>query len=445
MTAEIVDPFAELEEVERTFIKPNPGGRLGAEAMHAARRYANVPAANVDLVRFASVNPLVAAANPLLLLTSHLRNTVNQSDTRGLRENLIQGVKMFEANARARSIGEETVLAARYSLCTLVDETVMALRWGSAWGGHSLLVTFHNDNLGGEKVFSIIERALEDTRANIDLLELLYLCLSFGFQGRYRLKEGGRDRLNEWRDRLYKAIRAQRGEFERELSPFWKGAVEKRNPLLHFTPLWVIASCAGALMVLTCLFFGAKLSQEAEPVLRTLASIPGSAFDPKPAPIVVESKLRTFLAPEIAQGLVRVDETESQSKVTLLGGSWFGSGSASVDTRHTPLLMRIATAISEVPGRVQVIGHTDNRRIVSVRFPSNWDLSQARAEEVARLLSQTADLQSRLHAIGRGDSEPLVANDSIENRARNRRVEIVVFGQITTTSTNGTPAAVPTK
>ena len=91
------------------------------------------------------------------------------------------------------------------------------------------------------------------------------------------------------------------------------------------------------------------------------------------------------------------------------------------------MLARIGEALRQVPGRVLVVGHTDNVPIRSLRFRSNWDLSRERAVSIARLLADTTGTAERYQSEGRADTEPLVPNDSAVNRARNRRVEIVVF------------------
>ena len=90
-----------------------------------------------------------------------------------------------------------------------------------------------------------------------------------------------------------------------------------------------------------------------------------------------------------------------------------------------PLLKRIAEAISGVEGQVVVAGHSDNIPIHTIRFPSNWHLSVARAEAVTKILQQGSPT-TVITAEGRADNEPLVPNDSPENRARNRRVEIIL-------------------
>jgi type VI secretion system protein ImpK len=79
-----------------------------------------------------------------------------------------------------------------------------------------------------------------------------------------------------------------------------------------------------------------------------------------------------------------------------------------------------------VPGQVLITGHTDSVPIRSARFPSNWHLSQERAKSVLQLLGDTV-APARLSAEGRADSEPVAPNDTKENKARNRRVEITLY------------------
>jgi type VI secretion system protein ImpK len=135
-----------------------------------------------------------------------------------------------------------------------------------------------------------------------------------------------------------------------------------------------------------------------------------------------------FLAPEIAQGLVSVRETAERSVVTLRGDGMFASGSAEVQDKFAPLLARIGDALKTLPGRVVVVGHTDDTKPgLSARIASNYDLSKARAAGVMAALAQRAGPPQRYSAEGRGDTEPQVANDTPANRARNRRVDIVVL------------------
>ena len=135
-----------------------------------------------------------------------------------------------------------------------------------------------------------------------------------------------------------------------------------------------------------------------------------------------------MLAPDIGAGLVSVTGTAERAVVTLRGDGGFASGSDDVSPRLMPVLARIGDALRSTPGKVFVIGHTDDTRpSLSARLASNFELSKARARKVAALLAGRAGAPGRFASEGRADTEPLAPNDSPANRARNRRVDIVVM------------------
>ena len=121
------DPFAQPEP-DRTIMMPSPGARAAARAQPAAGE-APKPAAErtqraYDSAEVVSgINPLVAAANPLLDIVPQLRATPQHPDPSGLRDYLAQNIKTFESRARAAGVASEKVIAGRYALCTLLDET----------------------------------------------------------------------------------------------------------------------------------------------------------------------------------------------------------------------------------------------------------------------------------------------------------------------------------
>lgn len=182
---------------------------------------------------------------------------------------------MFEQNARTSGCSPESVMAARYALCTLLDETVLSTPWGvdSPWSKQSLLSTFHNETWGGEKFFQILERTGQEPARNIDFLELMYLCLALGLEGKYRVLERGRAKLEEIQDNLYRMIRMQRGDFERELSPKWRGVPDKRNTLTRYVPLWVVGALAGTLLLAAYAGFSFILNNGSNPVHEKLENI----------------------------------------------------------------------------------------------------------------------------------------------------------------------------
>jgi type VI secretion system protein ImpK len=98
-----------------------------------------------------------------------------------------------------------------------------------------------------------------------------------------------------------------------------------------------------------------------------------------------------------------------------------------VRDRYIPVLSRIADALRETHGSILVSGYTDSTPMRSARFPSNWHLSQARADAVGEILARRLGDSGRLRAEGRGDADPVAPNDNAADRARNRRVEITLL------------------
>jgi type VI secretion system protein ImpK len=428
------DPFAQ-SETDRTIMMPSPGARGLQRPQPAAAQKANttgesMPRAVESVAAVSGINPLVAAANPLLDIVPQLRATPQHADPSGLRDYLAQNIKTFEARARAAGIAPEKVIAARYALCTLLDETAASTPWGGSgiWAKHSLLVMFHNETSGGEKFFQLLAKVAENPGANHDLLELMYVCLALGFEGRYRVIDNGRAQLEALRERLALLLRRQQGDYERDLSPHWRGAQALRSRVLTVLPLWVILAVCGVILLGIFLFFRLQLMELSDPVyaqiqqLRVRSTVP----PPRPATPPAKPRLATFLEPEIQAGLVTVRDENSRSIITIHGDGLFRPGSATVSVEYLPLLGRIAEALNSVPGMIRVVGHTDNQPIRSVRFPSNWHLSQERATSVVGMLSQQV-AAARLSGEGRADGEPIADNSTAEGRARNRRVEITLF------------------
>ncbi len=295
-----------------------------------------------------------------------------------------------------------------------------------------MLSTFHNETWGGEKFFRIVEKAGQQPARTLHLLELLYLCLGLGFQGKYRVLERGRDQLDTVQDNLYRIVRVHRGDFERELSHRWRGVEKQRNALVRYIPLWVVASLSGALLLALYVGFDFTLNKFSDPIyvqIQAIGQDRGPRMERKQPPIQRFS-LAGFLESEVRQGLVDIQELGGQTTIVIQGDGLFASGRSSVQPSVLPLIDRIAEALNSVPGEVLVTGHTDNVPIRRARFPSNWHLSKARAEAVLRILAEVVKRPERLRADGRADTEPLVSNDTPGNRARNRRVEITVLTRI---------------
>jgi type VI secretion system protein ImpK len=439
------NPLTPSDDSDRTVIIPSPQGRAQAAARQAQAQAQVASDATVPS-HLSGLNPLVAAANPLLDLVPQLRATLQHPDPMGLRDALVRDIKAFEAKARAAGIAPEAVVGARYALCTLLDEVAASTPWGSGvWAKQSLLVLFHNETWGGEKFFLLLSKLAQTPAQNRDLLELLYICLALGFEGRYRVIDNGRAQLEALRERLAQILRTQRGEYERELSPMWQPAAVKRHRFFAVVPLWAVFAGCGAILLGIYLTFSWKLNSGSDPVFAKIQGMRVGADAPKP-PVVrapaAQPRLAAFLADEIARGLVTVQDSVDRSVITIVGDGLFAPGSGTISTAYQPLLTRIADELERVPGLVRITGHTDNQPIRSVRFPSNWHLSQERARSVQNMLASRMTQPARISAEGRADSEPVAPNDSPANRARNRRVEITLL--VAPAAASAAPAAAAT-
>jgi type VI secretion system protein ImpK len=422
------DPFAAFES-ERTVIKPKPRAPGGAPPPPASAVAPEPPPA-AEIGELSLLNPLVSAAGKLLLLCARLRNLAQPpGSVPALRAAAAQGVQQFDAAARRGGAGNESVLAARYVLCTALDEAVANTPWGVAegWNKQSLLVQFHNETWGGEKVFQLLSRLAQDAPKHRDLLELIYCVLALGFEGRYRVVENGRAQLDSVRQRLAELIRKDRPPLEPALSPHWRGAETGAARASDAAPLWVFAVGLALALALAWLGLRLWLNHRSDATYAAVASlrVPEVQIAPpaiRPAP----PRLARFLEPEIKQGLVTVTDEADRSVVRLRGDSFFASGGAEPMAAALPVLSRIGQGLAEVKGSVLITGHSDNQPIRSLRYPSNWHLSAARAEAVKAALAARVD-PARMRAEGRADSEPVAPNDTPADRARNRRVEVMLM------------------
>jgi type VI secretion system protein ImpK len=427
------DPFSAFES-DRTIIKPSAG--RGARPAAAAPA-AGAPAASPlpadasplpEMPGVAGLNPLVQAATPLLRAAPRIRGMAQHPNPAALRGSLVEGIRQFEAHARAAGLPNDQIIAGRYTLCTLLDECASSTPWGGsgAWSSNSLLVLFHNESWGGEKVFQLMGKLAEDVPRHRNLLELMVLVLALGLEGRYRVLDNGRAQLDGVRERLAQMLRKDAGPLDKELSAQWAGERAADARLRDGIPVWV-AAAAGA-FVLMLVFVGLRFSIQgaSDASFDALQALDVKATAPPPPPAPAPApRLSGLLKPDIAAGLVEVRDLADRSIVVIRGDGFFDAGSADVAARVKPLLGRIAEALNKVPGKVLITGHTDNQPIRSLRYPSNWHLSKERADSVQALLAATVDVK-RMRAEGRADSEPIDSNATAAGRARNRRVEITL-------------------
>ena len=391
--------------------------------------HAGAAPATLDLPDVVSgSNPLVMAANPVLNLVPQIRSTAQMGDVARLREFLIEKIQEFERRARELGVLPETIIGARYCLCTLLDESAAQTPWGGSgvWSRHSLLVTFHNETWGGEKFFQLLSKLAQNPQQYRHLLELMYYCISLGLEGRFRVVDNGRAQLETLRQRLWTILRDLGVGSDDSLSPHWKGAAGGGTQGWRLLPAWVVACLAALIGLGVFLWFAFSLAGRSDSLFSAINGLHLNrpvVTQAKPAP----PRFSKFLEPEIREGLVTVHDEADRSTIILRGDGLFASGSTSVLPAYMPVLTRVADALVTQPGDVMVSGYTDNQPIRTARYPSNFELSRERAEQVAAILKSRGVAGNRIRAQGLGDAQPVADNKTPEGRARNRRVEVVLF------------------
>jgi type VI secretion system protein ImpK len=444
------NPFSEPDDTDRTVIRPAAGrrpasplsDRMPERSLPPPVHQRDTDAAEPQLI---GTNPLVAAAAPLLQLLARLNNTSHPPQAGDLRERTAREIRAFEQRARDGAVPLEQLRPAHYALCASLDDVVLNTPWGSGsgWDARSLVSTFHQEVRGGERFFDLLRQMKQEPNKFLPVIELMYLCLSLGFIGRYRVSSRGMAELDTLREDTYTVLARHRAAAETELSPHWQGVSAPYRPARFRVPLWVAASIGAACIAALFVWFSTGLNGESDAVYERLLGKPWDhmptiartavARPPPPSPAPPDpgalDRLRGFLRPEIQQGLVSVVGTQSIPIVRIANRGLFLSGSATVQPAFKPLLGRIAAALQTEPGRVQLVGYTDNVPIHTVQFPSNFQLSLARAQAARAIITTGIEDPARVTAEGRGDAEPVAVNTTAEGREQNRRIEVVLYRQ----------------
>jgi chemotaxis protein MotB len=129
----------------------------------------------------------------------------------------------------------------------------------------------------------------------------------------------------------------------------------------------------------------------------------------------------------VKNGQMNVSQTGRGVEIEINASALFNQGEADIQPEAKKTLADAAKVLGDNEYAIEVEGHTDNLPISTAKFPSNWELSSARASSVVRLFIDQGVIAKRLKAVGSADNQPVVPNDSPEGRARNRRVTITVL------------------
>jgi type VI secretion system protein ImpK len=400
-----------------------------------------LPAVDPSAPPAVSVSPLTVAASPLLQLLNRLRGMQRAPDIRALRDRAEQGLRAFERQARDAGIAMEVLRPAHYALCASIDDVVLNTPWGavSGWADKTLVASLHPGARGTDQFFEQLRQMQKTPGKFLPAIELMVLCLSLGFVGRYR-RAGGEGELDQVRADAHAAIAAQRQAPDPELSRRWRGVAAPYRPRRGGLPVWValagaVAVCGGLLFWVSTSLNAASDALQAQvlatPPTRmpqvTRAALPEPLPPPPAAPEpTVLDRLSASLRPDIDRGAVSLLGTPATPVIQIADHAMFGPGSAVVRAASVPLLERISLALRNESGSLRVIDYTDNQPIRTVQFPSNFQLSAARASAVRAIVARNVVDPARVSAEGRADADPIAPNTTVEGREQNRRIEIVL-------------------
>ncbi len=183
--------------------------------------YEDVSQNHEDYLWGNSLNPMIDAATPLLGMVMRLSTMNSQTMPEHLFAQVVTDVQAVEQLLQEQGYEPGVIISFRYILCTFIDEAALGNGWSNKneWIKQSLLVHFHNEAWGGEKVFILLERLIREPKRYQDLLEFLWLCFSLGFRGRYKVAAQEQGEFEQIYRRLYHVLHKLRGN-----APF---------PLLH--------------------------------------------------------------------------------------------------------------------------------------------------------------------------------------------------------------------
>ena len=435
----------------RTVFRPSPLAGLNAgkaQAETPAQTLAPQPAAAQslpdDVVAPAGVidarNRIMVEAGPVLALAASLRSGRIRPPLPQFHRQATDAISRFEKTIGG-TVPDETFQRARYALCATVDDIAQTLPGQGTdtaeWARRSMVVTFFRENIGGDRFWQLVDLMLQAPAQNRDLIELYHACLAAGFEGRFRVMPDGRRLLQEKSSALFAALEHPRSLSRTELVPHWKGEAAPPAKVGFWNYIALFAAAAFGIMLLIYIVLRLILMTTGHPAWQSVSALmpderlrlSREAVAP-PAPSGTQaSRLKTFLAPEIQQGLVVVTEDASTVRVRTTIGQLFKSGSDQLESGKAGLFQRIGKAVDTEPGPVTIEGHSDSDRISSLTFPDNMALSGARANTVAGILAGQLRDPSRITAQAFGDSQPIASNDSADGKAKNRRVEIVLQRQ----------------
>ncbi|WP_116087302.1 type VI secretion system protein TssL, long form [Tropicimonas sp. IMCC34011] len=385
-------------------------------------------------------NPITAAAASLLILFGRLRSGVVDMHALPLMQHVTEEIEGFERRVLEAGVDPQDAMVAKYCLCGTADDIVQNLPGTdkATWLQYSMVARFFNKRTSGVGFFQEVDKALQNPAHKYNLLELMLVCLQLGFEGQYRGQPGGDVQLQNVKRGIYEALRRVKPRGDDDISPRWKPVEMMRKSKFGGVPVWVIAIIAAAL--LTAAYFAMRLMlvDEGNALATRMTSLHPpemitinrdtavEAYVPPPPPVEENGQFER-ITEALAGDPVEVSRTGDFIVLDVNNAVLFDSGKAEVKAEFAPLAEKIAAALDGEPGPVRIVGHTDNVPMSGTgRYKNNFELSVARANGVAGMMTPLFTDAARVEVDGRGEDEPRSDNATPEGRAANRRVEIMI-------------------
>lgn len=202
------------------------------------------------------LNPLADAAAYLFSIIGKLRQLKSYRHLSKLQKELIQEINHFQDAIKSHGYSSEYILVSRFALCATIDDVIANTLWGGQgqWETFNMLAVFNQDAMNHERFFIILERIIKEPAQYIDVMELMYICLSLGFKGNYRTTEFGNSQLEQITNALYRRIRIHRGEISKTLAPYPIKPSYTSKSSNNGIPLWLIISVT--VTIILVLFMG---------------------------------------------------------------------------------------------------------------------------------------------------------------------------------------------
>ncbi len=437
------DPFGLENDAGRTRIRPVR--RNSAAARPAAPRAQGAP---VRTAR-ASDNPLLNAFAALLGMAPELERATVPENPDVLRTRLHETLTQSRDAAVSAGVPLSRADQGAWFVAALLDDIALNTPWGgnSGWPRMPLVVSMYGNVDAGERFFDLAEDLIRFPERDPQLMELVFLCLSLGFRGKFR-RDGGQGvaAIAQLRGQMARLLR-DRDAAETPLAPHWKGVEAQDEEKRFIVPLWSIALIALALVTAIYVGLGVKLSNRGEQLFTLAGVLPPPTRADIFRPVIETVDVPQLTAdPLVFELLPLFGEAAPKDRVEALTGredvsiavivvqattpEVFRSAKADLNKEYTDLIKSVAGVIVdniEFIGSVRVVGHTDSIQVrKSNPFRSNQGLSESRAKTIADMLI-AADVPAGLvTSEGKAATDPIADNGTRDGRARNRRVEIVL-------------------